>query len=104
MAKIEVFKNEKIEFCKEVLEKSNLLLFETSSFDINKLILIRDDSEYNFELNFTTSKGIIFLKNEKISFDLPIKIYQKEISDKIIKITYNIESDENAITTLKITL
>ena len=90
MAKIKLYKNDNLVLEHDGdIQDNNLLVFENIVYDPEKFILIRENDDFKFELDFKCSLAIITLK--------------KEIGNDSHKIYYNIESEEVISNVLEIT-
>ena len=88
-------------YCK--LNDSNFCNINYIVYDPEKFILIRENDDFKFELDFKCSLAIITLKKEGHSLDLNLSNVKKEIGNDSHKIYYNIESEEVISNVLEIT-
>ncbi len=68
------------------------------------LIFIRDNSEYNFQLDIcSTPKAILTLKEENVQFDVKVEYSDFIETKKMIKFRYKLETNylENVIIVVK---
>ena len=104
MAKIKLYKNDNLVLEHDGdIQDNNLLVFENIVYDPEKFILIRENDDFKFELDFKCSLAIITLKKEGHSLDLNLSNVKKEIGNESHKIYYNIESEEVISNVLEIT-
>lgn len=105
MGKIKLYKNDNVVLEKEADKVENgLYYFDNIVYDSNTLTLIREDANFKFELQFNESLAVVTLKQEGTGLDLDLSNVIKEVTDKMHKIYYNIESEETINNMLEITL
>lgn len=103
MANIKLYKNDKLVLEHDGVLNNDLLVFENIVYDPEKYILIRENDDFKFELDFKCSLAIITLKKEGHSLDLNLSNVKREIESNNHKIYYNIESEEVISNILEIT-
>jgi hypothetical protein len=102
MAVIKLFKNEDLVFSKEGNLKDNLFIFENITYDKVNNILIREDADFKYVLDFKKSVATITLKVQNYYLDIKLKTLLMELDDNYHKIVYNIESDEELSNVLEV--
>ncbi len=95
MLKIELIKNGDIVFTKEGFKEKEILWFENISYDPEKYILIREDDNFKYTLDFLKEEAIVLLKEKNFELRLDLKVMSLDVSDIAHTIVYNIESDDD---------
>lgn len=104
MNKIKLYKNNNLVFEKEGTKTNNIFEFENIRFDNLNNILIREDENFKYELDFKNNNAVVIIKSQNYTLNLLLttkEIIKKE--NKVI-IIYNIESDENSENKIEIEL
>lgn len=96
MVSIKLFKNGDSVLEKEGKRDEQVLTFDNITYNINDQILIREDDNFRFYLDFNKSISEVTIKENNYKLNLKIKVINKSISNNIHEIYYNIES-ENVI-------
>jgi hypothetical protein len=96
MISIKLFKNGDSVLEKEGKRDEQVLTFDNITYNINDQILIREDDNFRFYLDFNKSISEVTIKENNYKLNLKIKVINKSISNNIHEIYYNIES-ENVI-------
>jgi hypothetical protein len=96
MVSIKLFKNGTSVLEKEGKRDEQVLTFDNITYNLNDQILIREDDNFRFYLDFNKNISEITIKENNYKLNLKIKVINKSISNNIHEIYYNIES-ENVI-------
>lgn len=96
MSKLVLYKNKEKVFEKEGSITGNLFKVENITFNLDNNILTREDDNFKYELDFVSENAFILIKEKNYSLNLLIKTKEINNDNKIIKIIYNIESDEDS--------
>lgn len=103
MIKIKLFKNDELVLEKEGILEDNIFLFDNISYNKDNLVLVREDDNFKFSLDFKQNKAEVLIKENDYQLDLKLETKDKNISDDCHKIYYNIESEEVINNKLEIT-
>lgn len=96
MVSIKLFKNGTSVLEKAGKRDEQVLTFDNITYNLNDQILIREDDNFRFYLDFNKNISEITIKENNYKLNLKIKVINKSISNNIHEIYYNIES-ENVI-------
>ena len=94
MSVLNLYKNDVKVLSKEGINDNNKYVFENIIYDRENIILIREDNNFKYELNFKEENATIVLKMQDYVLNMELKVLNKELNDNCHKITYNIESEE----------
>lgn len=94
MYKLKLYKNNELVFEKNGTKKDDIYVFENINYNPEELILIREDNNFKYLLDFKNGEAIVTLKEKKLEIKLDIKVVNVNNNDMLHEIIYNIESDE----------
>ena len=94
MAKIELFKNEELVLTKTGLLENEYYIFDNIKYDFQNNILVREDDNFKYCLDFKENSAEIIIKENNYNLDLKINVINILIDDNFHEITYNIESED----------
>ena len=91
---LNLYKNRKLELSIKGKKENNFLIFDNIIYDIENNILIREDNEFKYIMDFKNKEVNIELKDYGKSLNMDIKIIKMELNLKKHLIIYSIESDD----------
>ncbi len=94
MYKLKLYKNNELVFEKTGTKKDDFYVFENIDYNPEELILIREDNNFKYLLDFKNGEAIVTLKEKNLEIKLNIKVINVNNNEMVHEITYNIESDE----------
>lgn len=94
MYKLKLYKNNELVFEKNGTKKDDFYVFENIDYNPEELILIREDNNFKYLLDFKNGEAIVTLKEKNLEIKLNIKVINVNNNEMVHEITYNIESDE----------
>lgn len=94
MYKLKLYKNNELVFEKTGTKKEDFYVFENIDYNPEELILIREDNNFKYLLDFKNGEAIVTLKEKNLEIKLNIKVINVNNNEMVHEITYNIESDE----------
>lgn len=94
MYKLKLYKNNELVFEKIGTKKDDFYVFENIDYNPEELILIREDNNFKYLLDFKNGEAIVTLKEKNLEIKLNIKVINVNNNEMVHEITYNIESDE----------
>lgn len=94
MYKLKLYKNNELVFEKTGTKKDDFYVFENIDYNPEELILIREDNNFKYLLDFKNGEAIVTLKEKNLEIKLNIKVINVNNNEMFHEITYNIESDE----------
>ena len=94
MYKLKLYKNNELVFEKTETKKDDFYVFENIDYNPEELILIREDNNFKYLLDFKNGEAIVTLKEKNLEIKLNIKVINVNNNEMVHEITYNIESDE----------
>ena len=94
MYKLKLYKNNELVFEKNGTKKDDIYAFENINYNPEELILIREDNNFKYLLDFKNGEAIITLKEKNLEIKLDIKVVNVNNNEMLHEIIYNIESDE----------
>lgn len=100
---LKLYKNENLVFEKEGKIQNNMFYTDNIQLDIINYILIREDKDFKYELNYKLNQANINLKQQ--NYDITINIDTKNIvtKDNYLEINYSIASEEEVNNTIILT-
>lgn len=93
MINLKLYKNKNLVFSKDGKQEKEILIFDNIIYDPINYILIKEDNNFKYELNFKKNTSLITIKENDYSLNLKMNVTNMEIKDNIHKIYYNIESE-----------
>lgn len=93
MVKINLYKDGNLVLTKEGKIEDKDCVFGNIVYNLDDLILTREDASYKYQLDFHDEEAFVLLKDQNYVLDLTIKVISRELSDKLHKISYVIESE-----------
>ena len=94
MYKLKLYKNNELVFEKKGTKKEDIYVFENINYNPEELILIREDNNFKYLLDFKNGEAIVTLKEKNLEIKLNIKVVNVNNNEMLHEIIYNIESDE----------
>lgn len=94
MYKLKLYKNNELVFEKTGTKKDDFYVFENINYNPEELILIREDNNFKYLLDFKNGEAIVTLKEKNLEVKLNIKVVNVNNNEMLHEIIYNIESDE----------
>ena len=94
MYKLKLYKNNELVFEKKGTKKDDFYVFENINYNPEELILIREDNNFKYLLDFKKGEAIVTLKEKNLEIKLDIKVVNVNNNEMLHEIIYNIESDE----------
>ena len=91
---LNLYKKRKLELSIKGKKENNFLIFDNIIYDIENNILIREDNEFKYIMDFKNKEVNIELKDYGKSLNMDIKIIKMELNLKKHLIIYSIESDD----------
>lgn len=104
MNKLRLYKNNNIVFEKDATIKDNKVLAENITYYINESILVREDDNFKYELNFKDNNALVLIKEKNYSLNLLLETKEITHNDQTITIIYKIESDIENVNKIEIIL
>ena len=102
MAVLNLYKNGQLVLIKEGRVQDKKCIFENIIYDKDNNILIREDDNIKYELNFESESATIILKEQDYVLNLNLKVLDKDLNNSYHKINYNIESEDVISNSLEI--
>lgn len=94
MNKLKLYKNENLVFEKEGKIENNIFYTDNIQLDLKNYILIREDQEFKYELNYNNNKANITLKEQNYNITIGINTKSIILTEKYLEIKYSIETEE----------
>lgn len=95
MAMIELYKDNELIFKKNGMLKDKFYIFDNIKYDYINNILIREDDDFKYCLNFNEKEAIVTIKQNNFNLDLSLEIKSINLNKNLHEIIYKIESDES---------
>ena len=99
---LNLYKNGKLSLTLNGSINDNKGIFDNIIYDIEKMILIREDNTYKYVIDFKQKSAILELKEYKQTLPLVVKNIKIEVNNNKHKIAYNIESEEDILNELEV--
>lgn len=94
MVKIKLFKDDELVLEKDGIIENNSYIFDNITYIPAKNILIREDDNFKYLLDFKNNNATVTIKQNNFSLNLIINTNDIKISNNCHKIYYTIESDD----------
>ena len=102
MANIKLYKNDDLVFEKRGVLLEDKYVFENIFYDYGNNILVRENDDFKYLLDFKNKIASVELKAHNYSLDLKINTISMDLNDTKHIITYSIESEDNAVNILEV--
>ena len=93
MNKVFLYKNGELVLEKTGTKENNNLLFENIVFDLNLMVLTREDDNFKYVLDFKNESALVLIKENNYSLNIKINVLSLIEGVGYIEIKYNIESE-----------
>ena len=99
---LKLYKNDKLELSLKGIKEEEKCLFDNIIYDTNKNLLIREDNDFKYTLDFNKKGVMIELKEYNQLLKMILKNVEIKISKKGLRVKYIIETEESILNEIEI--